>query len=70
MKDLTWGSALSVQVDEIDEDHRRLVELFNLLNHAVVEGEAPNYPGDFMNLCRDYAVHWFHKEIFEGVAYR
>ena len=43
MKDLVWDSTLSVQVDEIDEDHRRLVELFNILNHSVVEGDPKNY---------------------------
>lgn len=43
MKDLTWNNMLSVQVDEIDEDHRRLVDLFNMFNHAVAEGEASNY---------------------------
>ena len=40
MKDLIWDNTLSVQVQEIDEDHRRLVELFNLLGHAV-EGAHP-----------------------------
>ena len=43
MKDLVWNSTLSVQVDEIDEDHRKLVDLFNILNHAVMEGDAPDY---------------------------
>ena len=43
MKDLVWDSTLSVEVDEIDEDHRRLVDLFNILNHSVVKGEATNY---------------------------
>ncbi|HIJ47946.1 MAG TPA: hemerythrin, partial [Gammaproteobacteria bacterium] len=38
MKELIWDQSLSVQVKEIDEDHRRLVELFNLLLHAVEEG--------------------------------
>ena len=31
MKDLVWDRTLSVDVPEIDEDHRRLVDLFNLL---------------------------------------
>ncbi len=35
MKDLLWDNTLSVQVQEIDDDHRKLVDLFNLLNHAV-----------------------------------
>lgn len=43
MKDLIWDSTLSVGVEEIDEDHRRLVELFNILNHSVLEGDATNY---------------------------
>ncbi|MDT8375968.1 MAG: bacteriohemerythrin [Mariprofundaceae bacterium] len=43
MKDLIWDDTLSVQIPEIDEDHRRLVELFNILNHAVMEGASPDY---------------------------
>ncbi len=43
MRDLVWDKVLSVDVEEIDEDHRRLVELFNILNHSVVEGDATNY---------------------------
>ena len=43
MKDLIWDDSLSVQIPEIDEDHRRLVDLFNILNHSVMEGDAANY---------------------------
>ena len=43
MKDLVWNKMLSVQVEEIDDDHRRLVGLFNALHHSVVEGEAASY---------------------------
>jgi len=43
MKELIWDDSLSVQVQEIDEDHRRLVELFNILNRSVVEGDASDY---------------------------
>ena len=43
MKDLVWNSTLSVQVEEIEEDHRKLVDLFNILNHSVVEGDATDY---------------------------
>jgi len=43
VQDLNWSATLSVQVDEIDEDHRRLVELFNILSHAVVDGDSRNY---------------------------
>jgi len=43
MKELIWDDSLSVQIQEIDEDHRRLVELFNILNRSVVEGDASDY---------------------------
>lgn len=43
MKDIIWDESLSVEVDEIDEDHRRLVDLFNILSHAVAEGDATDY---------------------------
>ena len=43
MKELTWDNTLSVDVDEIDDDHRKLVNLFNLLTHAIAEAEAPDY---------------------------
>ena len=43
MKDIVWSHILSVEVDEIDEDHRKLVNIFNILNHAVVEGDSPEY---------------------------
>jgi hemerythrin len=43
VKDLVWDKTLSVDINEIDEDHRRLVELFNILNHAVADGERSDY---------------------------
>jgi len=43
VKDLIWDNSLSVQVQEIDEDHQKLVQLFNILNHSVEEGDASDY---------------------------
>ena len=43
MQELTWDKTLSVDVPEIDEDHRRLVDLYNILNHAVADGESAEY---------------------------
>jgi hemerythrin-like metal-binding protein len=40
MKELVWDRTLSVEVPEIDADHRRLLELFNRLGHAVDDGES------------------------------
>lgn len=40
MKDLVWDKVLSVGVTEIDEDHRKLIHIFNTLNHAITDGES------------------------------
>lgn len=63
MKDLIWDETLSVQIQEIDEDHRRLIELFNILNHAVAEGDAANYIEAVMEeLISCTAWHFRHEE--------
>lgn len=43
MKDITWSKILGVGVEEIDDDHRKLVGIFNELNRAVREGESADY---------------------------
>jgi hemerythrin-like metal-binding protein len=63
VKDLIWDDTLSVQIQEIDEDHRRLVELFNILNHSVAEGDASNYIEAVMEeLICCTAWHFRHEE--------
>ena len=43
MKDLSWSDTLSVEVKEIDDDHRKLVDLFNALIHSINDGDDPAY---------------------------
>ena len=63
MKDLEWGELLSVDVDEIDEDHRKLINIFNILNHALVEGESPDYLAAVLEeLINCAAWHFSHEE--------
>ncbi len=63
MKELIWDKTLSVDVPEIDEDHRRLVELFNILNRSVVEGDATNYIEAVMEELISCTVwHFRHEE--------
>ncbi|MCW9023608.1 MAG: bacteriohemerythrin [Gammaproteobacteria bacterium] len=63
MKDLVLDDTLSVQVQEIDDDHRRLVELFNLLNHSVEDGDTPDYIEALLDeLISCTAWHFKHEE--------
>ena len=63
MKDLVWSDILSVGVDEIDDDHRKLVSLFNILGHSVTEGDAPEYVEAVLKeLISCTAWHFNHEE--------
>ena len=75
MRDLVWDKILSVGVDEIDDDHRRLVDLFNILNHSVTEGDAPEYLAAVLEELINCTVwHFSHEERlmlkygYEGLA--
>ena len=63
MKDIVWGHVLSVGVDEIDEDHRKLVNVFNILNHAVTDGESSEYLAAVLEELVNCTVwHFSHEE--------
>ena len=63
MKDLIWDKTLSVDVPEIDDDHRKLVDLFNILNHSVDAGDAKNYIEAVMEELISCTVwHFRHEE--------
>jgi len=63
VKDIVWDHVLSVGVDEIDDDHRRLVDIFNILNHSVTEGDAPDYLAAVLEeLINCTAWHFSHEE--------
>ena len=63
MKDIVWGDVLSVEVDEIDEDHRKLVNIFNILNHSVAEGDSPDYLAAVLKELINCTVwHFSHEE--------
>ena len=63
MKDIIWGETLSVGITEIDEDHRKLVDLYNLLIHAVADEETTIYLDALMEeLITCTAGHFKHEE--------
>jgi len=63
VKDLVWSEILSVGVAEIDEDHRKLVNVFNVLNHSVSEGASPEYLAATLEELINCTVwHFSHEE--------
>jgi hemerythrin-like metal-binding protein len=63
MKDIVWDKILSVGVEEIDEDHRKLVNVFNILNHSIMEEESPDYvAATLAELINCTVWHFSHEE--------
>lgn len=63
MQTIKWGESLSVGVEEIDDDHRRLVDLFNMLSQAVAKQESPQYVDAlFEELVSFTESHFRHEE--------
>ncbi len=63
MKDLVWGEILSVGVGEIDEDHRKLLQIFNVLNHALQDKASPQYMAATLEELINCTVwHFSHEE--------
>ncbi len=63
MKELVWDKTLSVEVPEIDDDHRKLVDLFNLLNRAVANEESRDYTEALLDELISCTIwHFKHEE--------
>lgn len=63
MKEIVWSKILSVGIEEIDEDHRKLVHIFNVLNRAVTEGEQADYLAATLEELINCTVwHFSHEE--------
>lgn len=63
MKDLVWDNTLSVEVDEIDEDHRKLVDLLNMLTHSIEQGDDASYIEAILDELISCTVwHFRHEE--------
>ena len=43
VKSISWDDSLDVDVEEINDDHHKLVNLFNILSQAVEEGDSIDY---------------------------
>lgn len=63
MLNITLDESLCVGVEEIDEDHQRIVDLFNLLCQAVTNQESPLYiDALFEELVSFTESHFRHEE--------
>ncbi len=63
MKDLVLDNTLIIGIDEIDDDHSKLINLFNILNHSVTEGATTDYIEAVLEELINCTVwHFSHEE--------
>jgi hemerythrin len=63
MKDLVLDGTLTIGIDEIDDDHKKLVNLFNILNHSLTEGATTDYVEAVLEELINCTVwHFSHEE--------
>lgn len=63
MKEIVWSQVLSVEVDEIDEDHHKLLDIFNILNHSLIDGESQDYLAAVLKELINCTIwHFSHEE--------
>ncbi len=63
MKDLVLDETLTVGIEEIDDDHNKLVNLLNILNHSITEGAATDYIEAVLDELINCTVwHFSHEE--------
>ena len=63
MKDIVWDNILSVGIDEIDDDHKKLIHIFNILNRALKDREPKDYLAATLDELINCTVwHFSHEE--------
>ena len=63
MKELTLDETLTLGIEEIDEDHSKLIQLYNILNHSVSEGDSKEYVEAVLDEMINCTVwHFSHEE--------
>ncbi|WP_299439567.1 bacteriohemerythrin [uncultured Rhodospira sp.] len=59
---LEWSDDLSVGYGPIDEQHKKLIDLFNDLDAAIGSGQAVDVIGGFLEELIDYTAWHFRSE--------
>lgn len=68
---LEWNDTFSVNVNQIDEEHKKLVELTNKLHDAMRSGQGKMVVGEVLDELVEYTkTHFTHEEaLMEKAGY-
>ena len=59
---ITWNETFSVQVEELDNQHKRLIGLINQLHEAMIEGKGRSVLTPILDELMDYTQTHFTVE--------
>lgn len=59
---IKWDSSIQVGVKQMDDDHRKLIDIANSLNEAMKSGRGREVEGDILNRLLTYAKTHFETE--------
>ena len=59
---ITWGNELSIGIDGIDRQHKKLVDLINAIHDAMKQGKAKDIMAKVLKELTDYTVQHFSAE--------
>lgn len=59
---LSWDDELSVGIESIDEDHKKLIALINTLQTAVMHPSGETYERQALKEVVDYTIYHFKRE--------
>ena len=65
---ISWDDKLSVNVNEIDGQHKKLIDMLNYLNDAMKAGQAKDVLGRILDGLISYTAHHFGTEEKHMVA--
>ena len=71
MTKLEWKKEMSVGINMFDDEHKKLIDIFNNLHEAITHGQAKHTMSTILAEMTDYATtHFLHEEeVFRKYDY-
>lgn len=71
MSIFTWNTSYSVNVEEFDKHHKKLIEMINQLHEKMMEGKGKETMVNIVKELKDYANYHFsaEEELMEKHSY-
>ncbi len=68
---MTWRPAFELNIKEVDDQHRKLIELLNILYDSMKQGKGKEVLGQVLTKLADYTVYHFGTEerLFREYGY-